>query len=123
MVEKFHRVGGFLCRNTPNKPILSEKSVSSCLLQRAQKPHQYTSAPDHERFHPGSRHHSSEKICCFNCSTILRPCKVKLFGFRPRTSHSLSAIRGAKHSGGISENIWRYTIRELLQSKTALLNS
>jgi hypothetical protein len=35
-----------------NKPILSDKSMSSCLLQKAQKPRQHTFAPDQGRYVP-----------------------------------------------------------------------
>ena len=34
---------------TPNKPILSDKSMSSCLSQRAKKPRQHIFAPDQGR--------------------------------------------------------------------------
>lgn len=33
-----------------NKPILSDKSMSSCLLQNAQKPRQHNFAPDQGRY-------------------------------------------------------------------------
>lgn len=34
----------------PNKAFLSDKSMSSCLLQNAQKPRQHTFAPDQLRY-------------------------------------------------------------------------
>jgi hypothetical protein len=37
-------------RHGHNKPILSDKSMSSCLLQKAQKPRQHTFAPDQGRW-------------------------------------------------------------------------
>lgn len=34
----------------PNKPILIDKSLSSCLLQKAQEPRQHTLAPEQGRY-------------------------------------------------------------------------
>jgi hypothetical protein len=34
----------------PNKQFLSDKNMSSCLLQKAQKPRQHIFAPEHGRY-------------------------------------------------------------------------
>ncbi len=45
-----------------NKPMLSDKSMSSCLLQNAQNPRPHTFAPDQGRYMPESTKSIAAKI-------------------------------------------------------------